>query len=397
MDIDLIESRFKHVMIPTILMGVVTNVFLAFLFGFLGAYTLVLSPVISAVLFLIYFVVLKKDKISSKPLSLIVAYTVVVEIFIHSYYLGWGMGFYYYMFLLPIVFLFNSKWKTWMIIFFNSSIVVLSVLLWSLVSGKESVYPVPSEVESLVGLFNLSATAIIIYVVMVYFRRTINQRDEALISANMGLEIQNKKIVGQHEKLEVLLKEVHHRVKNNLQIISSLMSLARGNVESEEAVAILNESRRRVEAIALIHQKLYQDSDFSRVDIKSYLEEIIESQKIMNPQVSCAVVSVDIELSLDIAVPLGLIISEMITNSMKHGFREIENPELSAEIVKTTKGYELLVKDNGVGLADNFDINKTESLGLEIITILTKQIEGTIDCFNNESGGASFKLNFKDQ
>ena len=394
---NILDNRFKQVLLPTILMGLVTNISLAVLFFLINAYTLVLSPFVGAFLFLIYFIFLKRDVITAKQASLIVAYSTVIEVFIHSYYLGWDMGFYCYMFLLPVIFLLNSNWKKWMTIFFNLSISVLSVLLWFLTYGETAVYDVSENTVSNVGIFNITVSALVIYVVMGYFSRTVNSKDEALLDANRDLESKNKEIVGQHKKLEVLLKEVHHRVKNNLQIISSLMSLEQGNIDNEEAETILSESRRRVEAIALIHQKLYQDSDFSRVDVKSYLKEIIENQKIMNPQVSCSVVSVDIELSLDIAVPLGLIISEMITNSMKHGFKEIENPELSAEIVKTTEGYELLVKDNGVGLSDNFDINQTESLGLEIITILTEQIGGTIDCFNNERGGASFKLNFKDQ
>ena len=397
MDNVLVENRFKRVMIPAILMGLVTNICLTCLFYFIDAIAVAISPAVSAVFFLIYVLLFKKEVVTSKQISLIVAYSTVIEVFIHSYFLGWGMGFYCYMFLLPVVFLLNTNWKKWMVIFFNSSMVVLSILLWGITYNNTPVYTIPNHVISFIGLFNIAVCAIIIYVVMVYFSRTVNRKDEDLMEANIRLENKNKKIVGQHKKLEVLLKEVHHRVKNNLQIITSLMSLEGGKVKSEEAVTVLNESRRRVEAIALIHQKLYQDSEFTKVDIKSYLEEIMLGQERMNPHVSCTVVSVNIELSLDTALPLGLIISELITNSMAHAFNGIENPALLAELRKTEEGFELLLKDNGIGLAEGFDLNQTESLGIEIITLLTEQIEGAINCFNNDSGGASFKLNFKDQ
>ncbi len=398
MDKALTENRFKQVMIPAALMGVITNIGLAWLFSYIEAFDVILSPIICTVLFIVYFFLLKTDKLTSKQISLIVAYTVVIEIFIHSYCLGWGMGFYYYMFLLPLIFLLNSDWKNWMIVFFNSSIAVLSVLLWCFVYGKDSICPVPESVESYVNLFNLTASALVIIVIMIYFSRTINRKDEALIKANFELEEQNKEIIGQHKNLEILLKEIHHRVKNNLQIISSLMSLEHGNVKNEEVGIILNESRRRVEAIALIHHKLYQDKQFNKVDFKSYLEEIISAQEMMYPQVDCIVESPKAVLSLDIAVPLGLIISEMVTNSMKHAFVGIENPQLKMILSKSAEdNFDLTVQDNGVGLPDDFDVENPKSLGIEIITALTGQINGELECINNEVNGATFRLTFQDK
>ncbi|MDB4533795.1 hypothetical protein N9242_02915 [Vicingaceae bacterium] len=397
MDKILIDNRYKQVMIPAVLMGIITNISLAFLFAFLKAFDVVLSPIVSTVLFLIYFFLLKTDRLSSKQISLIVAYTVVIEIFVHSFYLGWDMGFYYYMFLLPIIFLLNSKWETWMVVFFNSSILLLSILLWCLVYNEVPVYLVDKNIVGYLDLFNLTTTALVILVIMIHFSRTINKKDEDLVKINIELEHQNQEIVGQHQNLEVLLKEVHHRVKNNLQIISSLMSLEHGNVENEEVGIILNESRRRVEAIALIHHKLYQDKKFNRVDFKSYLEEIMNTQHELNPEINCTVRAIDVVMSLDVAVPLGLIISEMITNSVKHAFIGIEKPELLAVLSKEEEGFQLLIEDNGIGLSKDFDLVHSESLGLEIITALTDQIEGSIECYNNQNGGASFKLCFNDQ
>jgi two-component sensor histidine kinase len=157
------------------------------------------------------------------------------------------MGFYNYIFLL------NSDWKSWMTLFFNVSIAILSLFLWFFLSEKEPVYTIPEKVSSLVSLFNIVAAAFVMFIIMIYFSRIINSKDEALIKANLVLEKKNNEIVGQHKELEILLKEVQHRVKNNMQIISSLISLEYGNIENEEAIKALSETRRRIEAIAVIH------------------------------------------------------------------------------------------------------------------------------------------------
>ncbi|MGB0887264.1 MAG: sensor histidine kinase [Vicingaceae bacterium] len=390
------ENRFKQVMVPSLLMGTLTNVYLTILFVYLNAIDVVISPAISTILFLAYFFLLQTKKLTPKQISLVVSCTVVLEVAIHSYYLGLVMGFYYYLFLLPIVFFLNSNWKTWMVIFFNSSIVFFSVGIWFFIHDRTPIYVVDKDVEGYVNFINVAATAGITFFIMMYFSRTINKKDEDLIIANLELETRNKEIIGQHKNLELLLKEIHHRVKNNLQIISSLISLERGNVENEEVVRILNESRRRVEAIALIHQKLYQDKQFNRVDFKSYLEEIMRSQQDLNPHIIFKVEATEVVMSLDVAVPLGLIISEMITNSVKHAFEGIEEPTLFAKLSEEEDAFTLLVEDNGVGLTKDFSLEYPESLGLEIITALTDQIDGTIECFNNTASGASFKLTFKD-
>jgi two-component sensor histidine kinase len=179
-----------------------------------------------------------------------------------------------------------------------------------------------------------------------------------------------------------------------MQIISSLISLEYGNIENEEAIKALSETRRRIEVIILIHQKLYQNRDFSRVYILSYIEDILAIQRMIYPTVNCIVKSPDLILDLDTAVPLGLIISEMITNSLKHAFINIEAPKLEVPLSMNNDVVELLIKDNGVGLSESFDLNQPESLGIEIVTALIDQIGGRIECFNNE---AYFKINFQYQ
>ncbi|PCJ01442.1 MAG: hypothetical protein COB15_00530 [Flavobacteriales bacterium] len=386
-----IDNRFKQAMVSAALMGVLTNVYIATIFLFVDIYEALFSPVIGFIIFLVCFFLLKKDKIDAEKSFLSVAYIVIVEVFVHTYFLGWESGFYYFMFLLPIVFLLNANWKLFTIVLFNSSVLIATIVLWWWFKDGESF--ISEDISSYINIINMAGTGLIVFVIMIYYKRTVLEKDVALISANRELKRKNKKIVGQHQNLEILLKEVHHRVKNNLQIISSLMSLQKDTIENKEAIVVLSDSKRRVEAIALIHQKLYQDEKFNSVDFKSYIEEILSSQQIMNATLKCIIESPEVVLSLDTSVPLGLIISEMIANSVKHAFKGVDSPELKVVLTEVDRGYELLIKDNGVGLPDGFDINNPSSLGTEIISALTMQIGATVECFNDN--GAGFKISFQ--
>jgi two-component sensor histidine kinase len=267
-------------------------------------------------------------------------------------------------------------------------------MLWWISVPRMAIFVVPEFIVEAINLFNISSAGLVIVVIMLYFSRTINQKDEALVQANTKLEERNQEISAQHQRLQILIKEIHHRVKNNLQIISSLMSLQGRTVEDVEVASVLNESRRRVEAIALIHQKLYQDDNANRVDFKSYLEELISSQQKINRGVKCEVELKSAVLNLDIAVPLGLIISELITNSMKHAFVDVGEPKLEVKLEQENEEYVLAVKDNGVGLPDEFDLEHPVSLGIEIISALSDQIGAKVKYTND--CGAKFTVRFKD-
>ena len=389
-----LNDRFKQAMIPALIMGVFTNGYILLLFVLLGLKEAFFSPLIGLGVFLAAYFLLKFNVVSSKMIFIISGYLVAVEVFIHTYYLGWDSGFFYFIFLLPTVFLLNTTWKTWAVISYSSSIIAIMAVLRYLFFSYDSAFPVSPEIQANIGLLNASLTGIVVLVVMYYFSRTIGEKDEALVAANLELEKRNKEISNQHSHLQVLLKEVHHRVKNNLQIISSLMSLQERNIEDDEVAAVLNESKRRVEAIALIHQKLYQDNKVNRVDFNSYLNEFIETQKVLSPKVTYSLNSIDSELSLDTSVPLGLILSEIITNSVKHAFKDVEKPSVDVNLTKKSEQFVLMVSDNGVGLPTDFDLHTPKSLGTEIIMALTEQIDAEIEVIVDH--GTTFKITFID-
>ena len=381
-------------MIPALLTGIVTNIYISSIFVYIGAYIAIISPMIGLFVFVICFFLLKSDKIQAKEAFLIGGYIVAIEVSIHTYFIGWNTGCFYFLFLLPTVFLLNTNWKIWITIVFNGSIITLFVLLRNIFQDGYSLYPVDPNTEAIINFMNITGTGLIIIVVMIYFSRTINKKDEALVIVNEALEKQNKEIFSQHQYQQILLKEIHHRVKNNLQIISSLLSLQSNAIDNKDVSQVLDESRRRIEAIALIHQKLYQENKIDRVDFKSYLMEIMRSQQKINSNLKCEVTSSEVAFKLDIAVPLGLIISEMIVNSVKHAFKGIENPELKVELNNNNQTIELIVQDNGIGLPENFSLEQPVSLGTEIIQALTDQIEAEIKYENDN--GAKFTIVFQE-
>lgn len=188
---------------------------------------------------------------------------------------------------------------------------------------------------------------------------------------------------------ETLLKEIHHRVKNNLQVISSLISLQAATLKDKKAKASLIESQNRIKTIALIHQKLYQTGDLSRIDFHSYtsqLAHIIASlYKHKSPKIELEVAADDVVLEIDLAVPLGLIINELLTNALKYGFLGKAEGKIALKIRQQEGEIILTVKDNGLGFPLDFDPQKSSSLGLKLVHLLAKQLKGKVH-FHNEKG-----------
>ena len=388
-------DRFNLVIQLSIVLGSLTNLYIIILLIYIDASSVIISPIAGTLIFIFSFSLLKFNKINAKICYLIIAYTIAIEIVIHSCFLGWNSGFYYFMFLLPTVFILNATWKTWMLIFFNCTIILLTTALKIYLSNYSEIHPLDASSLEYISLINLTGTGTVLILIMVYFSRTISFKDKAPIQVNAELEIQNKEIFEQYKHLQLLMKEMHHRVKNNLQIISSLMSLQERSVKDKDVIAVLNESKRRVEAIALIHQKLYQNENEYQVDFKSYLEEIMSNQQLINKKVRCKVKSEGIMLDLDTAVPLGIIISEMITNAHKHAYKNIEKPTLITTLSRVDDNYQIIIRDNGIGLPKDFNMYETKSLGFEIITALADQIEANIE-FSNSPGG-QFSIKFKNK
>ncbi len=196
---------------------------------------------------------------------------------------------------------------------------------------------------------------------------------------------------------EVLLKEVHHRVKNNLQIITSLLNLQINQSKDTGLIEGLRESQGRVRAMALIHEKLYQSDDLAQISMSSYISSLTNalstSYRIAPEKVVIQVETANIRLDLDSAIPCGLIINELITNSLKYAFPDDSKGEIQVFFKEPQDGnYILIVKDNGVGLPHGLIPEKVSSLGLKLVSSLVRQIEGELKVTNEV--GVNYEISF---
>lgn len=195
---------------------------------------------------------------------------------------------------------------------------------------------------------------------------------------------------------ENLLKEVHHRVMNNLQITSSLMNLQKRKLRNKNAINALTSSQERINAIALIHQKIYQHEGVDAVDLYGYLENLIKIHKKISPLVRYNINCPKVYIDLDTAVPLAIITSEIVVNALKHAFPKDSEANLLEISVNTNENDEidLSISDNGVGLPDDFNIDESQGLGHEIIKKLCRQLSAEFN-FSSTVTGSIFKLHFK--
>lgn len=198
-----------------------------------------------------------------------------------------------------------------------------------------------------------------------------------------------------HEK-EVLLKEIHHRVKNNLQIISSLLHLQSEKLASPELAAVFIESQNRVKSMALLHENLYQSGNLSRIDVREYIKNLAAYlSQTYDPGSRGVALTVDVDdvsLDLDTAIPLGLIINELVTNALKHAFPDDEQGQIKVELRKGNEKHSLIVRDDGVGLVELPEIGQTKSLGLELVHNLVEQLDGALKVRSNP--GTEFEITF---
>jgi PAS domain S-box-containing protein len=207
-----------------------------------------------------------------------------------------------------------------------------------------------------------------------------------------------EKIKASLKEKEVMLKEIHHRVKNNMQIISSLINLQASGIKDKETEMMLKSSQNRIKSMAIIHERLYQSEDFTRVDLNEYVRSLTShlllTYGVDRKKVRFHTEIKDIFLDINRAVPCGLIINELLTNSLKHAFPNGKkgNIKIAVHHLEDQK-TELLVSDNGVGIPEDMDVRKTDSLGMTLVKILSEdQLKGSLRL--DKTKGTCFRIIF---
>lgn len=218
------------------------------------------------------------------------------------------------------------------------------------------------------------------------------------IESREALKKSEKELKIALDEKELLLREVHHRVKNNLQIIMSLISLG-SRYEKGNPDDILNDTQSKIRAMALIHEKLYQSPNLTHVNIKEYIKsfiiDIFRLYDVNNNQITLKTGLEDIELNIETAIPLVLIINEIITNIIKYAFPQNQKGTIEIHLYSQIDQIVLKISDNGIGIPETINIENPETLGLTVIKALTTQLDGTIQLEKNP--GTTYTITFKEQ
>jgi PAS domain S-box-containing protein len=208
-----------------------------------------------------------------------------------------------------------------------------------------------------------------------------------------------EQIMNSLNEKEMLLREIHHRVKNNMQVISSLLWLQSGYIKDKKYLEMFRDSQNRITSMSLIHEKLYRSKDLAKIEFSEYIRDLVnglfQSHGVKTGTIVLNINVDNFSLGIDQAVPCGLLINELITNSLKYAFPEDRKGEINISLhLNDENMVELVVSDNGVGIPSDLDFRKTESLGLRLVTILAEdQLQGKIDL--DRSRGTEFKIKFK--
>jgi two-component sensor histidine kinase len=210
----------------------------------------------------------------------------------------------------------------------------------------------------------------------------------------------NTELSYRNDEKDILLKEVHHRVKNNLQIVTSLLSLQSFSIEDKKTKILFDNSQHRINAMAFIHEMLYQSDNLSMINYAEYLKlllnNLLKSFKGTQHNIRVELAVVEMYLNIDTAIPLGLMINEIVTNSLKYAFNDTIKGVLFLKISETTETgkYFMEIGDNGPGFGDSFESVRKKSLGMQLIFKLTKQINGQV-ILDRARKGTHYKIYFE--
>jgi two-component sensor histidine kinase len=196
---------------------------------------------------------------------------------------------------------------------------------------------------------------------------------------------------------DLLLKEVHHRVKNNLQVISSMLNLQSRKITDQQNLEPFRESQNRIRSMAFIHERLYQSEDLSKVNFKRYLETLatylLQSYEVNQDSIRLYSEVENVQLDISRSIACGLLINELVSNSLKYAFTESHKGEIRIGLKRVGENqYKLVVSDDGIGLPEELDFRNTNSLGLQLVNTLTNQLQGGIEVEKNN--GTTFKITF---
>ncbi|AUC76712.1 sensor histidine kinase [Olleya sp. Bg11-27] len=251
------------------------------------------------------------------------------------------------------------------------------------IGSAYKVKPLVGKRSSNLAYFWYTLISILVFITLYQFlkNRALNT---SLYDANNLVVLKNKALEGNLLKIQTLIKEVHHRIKNNMQMVSGILLMQEDEYDDENIKKALRDSQNRIQSMSLVHEKLYTNVTLKEVKTKEYVEQLLmyieDTVKYKSMQIDKEIViDQDLYFDGDTSSDLGLIINELVTNSFKYVFTKDQKNTLSIQIFKDQDFYKLVYKDYGKGLGDDFDFNNAKTLGMQLINILTEQLGGHLE------------------
>lgn len=272
------------------------------------------------------------------------------------------------------------------------------------INQKEIEFAIQAEKnkrEFLAKRTNSLQTALIVFFILLFFLVVMlirnNQKNQKIKAQNELITNQNEQLTQSFQKQSTLLSEVHHRVKNNLQLIISILTLQSSKIDDETLRFEIDHISEKIRSIALIHEQLYQTTEFEKVEVSVYLKNLLNhyySLKQNGEEFNYTLQCPKIMLNLETIIPLGMILTELINNSLKYGKNVHSNLHLNISLVEKNNAFHFIFQDNGSGY-QSLDLEKQSSMGAILIRSMSRQLKGEYQFFNHH--GAGFKLIFKEK
>lgn len=361
-------------------------------FGFL--YTLLFFLVIY--LIPAYFIFIRKN-LKATLHSFLIATNVLIYYASNNIGMKTGLYLFFFNIILIYSFLLDYKEKKQILLYYLFTTLLFALLILKIDLTDILGLPKNSSPKYQFEIIAFFAFILLTYKSYLYLTNAEKWQNQIFATINELKESENKLLQTVKDK-EVLLAEVYHRVKNNLSVISSLINLQISTEESESTKRALQDCRGRINSMAIIHQKFYQNKNYSKIDFRAYIETLVNEIKYAYNQNNNNIkvesfINQEINFDLNIAIPCGIIVNELLTNAFKHAFKQNQEGEIKIYIEKEKDTYLMRVTDNGSGFDFNSKINFNNSLGLILIQSLAEQLDGNFQFFGNQ--GTDFRMIFR--
>lgn len=372
-----------------------------FVYAYLNMYTPAVVVAAVSALFS-FFVFLNKRSYYKLSRAAIIAATNIGVLFF-SVYLGFDSGIYLYLYASPMLVYLLFDFNKTSIIILNLFLYVITFFLIYFNEKQNWITPVEltETVSRMIYAFNFTSTFIMCFLLVYYFANNNHKyishlkHQQELLVMEIDQKNESQKLLQKSLKeREMLLAEIHHRVKNNLAVVSGLLELQTSYIQDEGVHKVILESKNRIKSIALLHEKLYENKTLGKVDVKEFIDELIGYvQKSFNQEgksISLTILVDSVRLNIDEAMPLSLILNELLTNSYKHAFMNRENGAIKIEIKYHEGQLSMEYSDDGPGLPLHSKDNQ-QHFGLTLIEALVYQLEAQFS-INDQMPGFHFNM-----